>query len=152
MTANRNGAWRDDLALFSSALRVDPSSADASYNLALALAARGDVEGAARQWERTVFLDPRHVGALSQLGTWHAERGRLDDAAAYFARVLEVDPRDVETRFNMGLLLEKAHRPREALAQYEAFLALNPVDYPELVPRVEERARALRTSLAPDPR
>ena len=147
VTARRNLDWKDDVSLFSSALRVHPASSEARFDYALALADRGDVEGARREWERIVALDPRHVGALSQLGTYFAERGRLDEAAAYFSRVLAVDPRDVETRFNMALLLERLHRPREALEEYERFLALDPVDFPDLVPRVRERVRRLREAL-----
>lgn len=148
VTARRNLDWKDDVALFSSAVRVNPASSEARFDLSLALAERGDAEGARREWERIAVLDPRHVGALSQLGTYHAERGRLDLAAGYFSRVLALDPRDVETRFNMALLLERLHRPREALEEYEKFLALDPVDFPELVPRVEERVRQLRAGAA----
>ena len=149
VTAARARDWHDDVALFSSALRVNPGSSDARFAYSLALVERGDVEGARREWERIAATDPRHTGALSQLGTYHAERGRLAEAGAYFARVLALDPRDVEARFDMALLLERTGRAAEALAQYEAFLALNPVDYPELVPRVVERVRRLRASLPP---
>ena len=152
LTIRRNLDWKDDLALFSSALRVNPESPDARFAYALALAQRGDVEGARREWERIVATDPGHTGALSQLGTYHAERGRFAEAGGYFSRVLALDPRDVEARFDMGLLLERMQRPREALEQYEAFVALHPVDYPELVPKVEARIRVLRAALGGAPR
>jgi tetratricopeptide (TPR) repeat protein len=144
VTARRNQDWRSDTALFESALRVDPGSTDARYNLAIALLDSGDADGARREWERTLAVDPRHVGALSQLGTWYAQSGDLATAGQYFERVLAVNPRDVETRFNLALLLERLGRKGEALRHYQVFLRLDPVDYPELVPRVREKIEALQ--------
>jgi tetratricopeptide (TPR) repeat protein len=143
VTLLRNRDWRDDVALYASAARAEPRSTDAHYNLGVALAERGDAEGARSAWERVLALDPAHTGALSQLGTALAERGDLEGAARCFARVLELRPRDIETRFNLALLFERLGRPRDALEQYRLFLALDPVDYPELVPRVRERIRTL---------
>jgi tetratricopeptide (TPR) repeat protein len=147
LTIQRNGDWRDDEALFSSALQVDPSSTDARYNLAIALAARGDADGARRQWEAILGLDHSSVGALAQLGTWHAQRGELEAAGGYFARVLAVNPGDVETRFNMAVLQERLGRKREALGHYEAWLRSGPVDYPGLVPQVQEKVRRLQAEV-----
>lgn len=143
ITIRRNRDWKDDLALFSSAVRVDPRSTEASYNHAVALDARGDPDAARREWERTLRLDPGHVGALARLGTLHAERGALDAAASYFSRVLALQPDHVETRFNLALLLERLGRREDALDQYREFIRLHPVDYPELERRVRERIRAL---------
>jgi Flp pilus assembly protein TadD len=143
VTMARNRDWRDDLALFSSAVRVAPSSTDASYNHAIALADRGDEQGARLEWERTVALDPAHVGALARLGTHYAEQGDFATAASYFSRVLATRPDDVETRFNLALLLERLGRPEDALVHYREFIRLDPVDYPDLTQRVRERIRTL---------
>jgi hypothetical protein len=137
-TAVRTGDWKDNLALFQSAVRVDPRSVEASYNLGLALLHRGESDQARRE------LDKGHSGALAQLGTWHAAKGELERALGYFTAVLEHQPRDVETRFNLGLLMERMGRPAEALRYYQEFLALQPVDYPEVVPRVRERVVQLK--------
>lgn len=138
-TIRRNRDWKDDLALFSAAVRTAPRSTDAAFNLAVALDARGDAEGARLEWERTLRLDPTHTGALSRLGTWYAERGALDVAAGFFQRAVASEPCNVETRFNLALLLDRLGRTDEAVTQYRAFLACNPVDYPELVGRVRAR-------------
>ncbi len=143
VTVRRNLEWRDDLTLFSSAVRVEPGSTDASYNHAIALDDRGDAEGARREWERVLRLDPTHVGALARLGTFHAERGALELAASYFGRVLAVRPDDVETRFNLALLFERLGRREDALALYREFIRLDPVDYPDLAQRVRERIQSL---------
>jgi tetratricopeptide (TPR) repeat protein len=143
-TLERSRDWTDDLRLQSSAVRVDPASAAARYNLGLVLLEKGDADGARREWETALSVDPRHVGAMSQLGVWHAARGDLEAARTYFSGVLDVSPADVEASFNMGLLLERLGRPEEAMRQYEAFLGLDPVDYPELIGRVKERVTSLR--------
>jgi protein O-mannosyl-transferase len=145
VTVGRNRDWRSDTDLFESALRVAPMSTDARYNLAIARLDAGDAEGARREWERTVAIDPRHAGALAQLGTWYAQRHDLVTAENYFERVLAMNPRDVETRFNLAVLQERLGRNDEALRNYREFLRLDPVDYPTLVPMVQERIRNLES-------
>lgn len=148
-TVRRNRDWKDDLALFSAAVRTDPRSTEAAFNLAVELDARGDAEGARREWERALRLDPAHAGALSRLGTWYAERGALDVAAGFFQRAVAIEPCNVETRFNLGLLLDRLGRSDEAVAQYRAFLECDPVDYPELAGRVRARIGAAGPGAAP---
>jgi tetratricopeptide (TPR) repeat protein len=75
--------------------------------------------------------------------------GDLATAGWYFERVLAVNPRDVETRFNLALLLERLGRRDDALRHYQEFLRLDPVDYPDLVPRVQERIRNLEREPGP---
>ena len=112
--AVRTADWRDDAALFGSAVRVDPGSVRAWFNLGVAEKDRGDLAAAGRAWEAVLALDPRHASTQSQLGTLHAVQGDLAGAERLLRRALEAEPGLVPARQNLALVLERLGRPGEA--------------------------------------
>jgi tetratricopeptide (TPR) repeat protein len=146
LTSLRNRDWRDDVALFGSAARVDPRSATARFNLGLALAERGDVPSARAEWLRAVALEPAHVDSLVQLGVLEAEQGRLPEARRWFGRALAAAPADAEANFNMALLLERSGQPTVAVDHYRRFLSVAGAQRGDLVPRVRVRIEQLGTA------
>jgi serine/threonine-protein kinase len=78
---------------------------------------RGRSAAAARDaLERTVALDPRHVGAMAQLARLAAMEGRGDDVERLVARVLELSP---EADEKMALLALRAGTRGTSAAQSE---------------------------------
>lgn len=145
-TALRNRDWRDDVALFRSAVAVDPASAKARLSLGVALKDAGDLTGARQQWEAVLARDPGHGEALSQLGTLAAVQGDMQTAEALFRRALAATPAPVLAHLNLARVLERTSRPAEALREYEAFLAADPRLYREFRSVAAERAAALRAA------
>ncbi|WP_242343190.1 tetratricopeptide repeat protein [Anaeromyxobacter terrae] len=142
-TVARNPDWRNDEALFTAAVGVEPDNADAHFALGDAHARAGDPERARAEWTRALELDPRNVLALANLGTYHAQRGDSARAELYFRRILEVDERDDVAHFNLGLLMERAGHLDEAIAHYRSFIEHERGGRAELVARVRERVLAL---------
>lgn len=142
-TAARARDWRDDVALFESAARTDPRSVPAHYNLGVARKDAGDLEGARREWEEALRLDPGHAGALAQLGTLAAVRGDLRVAEGYLRRGLATGRASAVAHYNLARILERTRREREALDHYEAVLRLATPFEAEFVPLARERAAAL---------
>jgi tetratricopeptide (TPR) repeat protein len=64
----RLGRWDDAYDAFISALKLENFRyAEASYNLGRLYAARGQNDLAAREWRRTLFIDPHHDAAARAL-------------------------------------------------------------------------------------
>jgi tetratricopeptide (TPR) repeat protein len=71
----REGRWDEAYDAFISALKLENFRyAEASYNLGRLYAARGQSDLAAREWRRTLAVDPRHDAAAQALA-----RGENDD-------------------------------------------------------------------------
>jgi tetratricopeptide (TPR) repeat protein len=144
VTVQRNRDWKNDIALFGSVVRTAPVSTFGHFNLGNSLRDVGDLEGARREWQETLRLDPSHSGAMTQLGSLAAVKGDLGKAERWFQAALDADPANAMARFNLALVLEKTGRPDAAAAQYDLFLRDVPLEYREYIPRAEENRARLR--------
>ncbi len=89
-------AWRDDRALWSSAVRASPGSAAAHEGLGFALLSAGDPAGAAQSLERAIRLDPGRCDARTNLASALLALGRTDEAMEQARAVLAASPRRAE--------------------------------------------------------
>jgi tetratricopeptide (TPR) repeat protein len=149
MTVQRNLDWRNNLSLFSSGVRNDPTSPAAHYNLGTAYRENGDLESARKEWEKTLELKPDYADALTQMGTLAAVRGELGRAEMYYLAALkappgETDPDKSMAHLNLGKICEKLGRPREALQHYLQFLKTVPITYLEYKADAEKRIAQLQ--------
>jgi tetratricopeptide (TPR) repeat protein len=88
-----SGAADEAVAVFSDAIVLDPSLAEAWHQRAIARFRSGDTQGAVRDIQETLKLEPRHFGAWRTLE--RIAEAREDWKAAYdaWSHVLDIDPR-----------------------------------------------------------
>jgi len=134
--------WKDDETLARSAVRTDPGSAEARFNLGVVLKDQGDLAGAREQWEAAARVDPRHARALTQLGTLSAVKGDLPGAERLLREALAAEPVPI-AHLNLARILERTGRPEEALVHYRAFVRTATDLEASLVPAAEARIRLL---------
>lgn len=108
------------------ALRLDPVSADAHYNLGVLLARTGRKEAAEAAYREATRLRPSYAEAWNNLGSLRLEAGQPVEAAAFFRRAFETRPRYAEAQANLALALLESGRADEALAAARAARALDP--------------------------
>ena len=137
-TAARTRDWHDDAALFRSAVRAEPDSVLAHFNLGVALKDLGDLDGAREEWLRALALKPEDAGTHAQLGTLAAVRGDYAEAEAHYRTALRADPSLAEAQLNLARICERTSRPEEALARYRAVLEGRPPADPALATRARE--------------
>jgi tetratricopeptide (TPR) repeat protein len=87
------GASGDAVSVFSDAIVLDPTLAEAWHQRAIARFKSGDTVGAVGDLRETLKLEPRHFGAWETLEA--IAEGRQDWKAAYDAwqHVMDIDPR-----------------------------------------------------------
>jgi tetratricopeptide (TPR) repeat protein len=109
-------------------LRVDPGSVALHDDVALMLAETGDLEGAEREFRRSLDLRPDSAAARFNVGM--ARLGQGDRAAAtdWFAKALQADPLHGPTHFQLGLLQQSAGNLRGASEHFDAARAARPRD------------------------
>ena len=144
MTVQRSLDWKDEIALNTSGVVNDPSSASAHYNLGTALRDEGNLADAVREWQHALQLDPMHSDSLIQMGTFFAVRGDLRKADEYYTAALHAppgaaDPDKSMAYYNLGKIRDKEGQPREALQYYTTFLRLVPLQYEEYRKIAEQR-------------
>src|SRR5207249_4396429 len=108
------------------AVQHGSDTADAHYNLGLALATDGDDAGAVQEFNLAVKLDAKHASALRALGITLMHEGKLDGAAAALRRALQAAPGDAETANNLGAVQLRLKDTRGAIESLERAVRLNP--------------------------
>ncbi|HEV2454198.1 MAG TPA: tetratricopeptide repeat protein, partial [Verrucomicrobiae bacterium] len=81
------------LAAYENALAIEPDSADARYNFALALKAAGYVTDAVNELRRILVSNPNDARAHLELGNLYAQKLRdVPRARVEYLKVLQLDP------------------------------------------------------------
>jgi protein O-mannosyl-transferase len=68
-----------------------PANADAHYNLGLAHRLAGRMDEAVPAWERTIAVDPYHLGAYRALADYYRERGDAERVRYLMDRIAAVE-------------------------------------------------------------
>jgi tetratricopeptide (TPR) repeat protein len=127
------------------ALRIDPESVEAHYNLATALAWQGHPDEAVSQLELALKTTPTHVGSHVNLGALLRARGDTAGATAHLRRALELDPANAAAHANLGGVLMQQRQVTRAIAEYRSALQNNPA----LIEALTELTWTLATSPSP---
>jgi Tfp pilus assembly protein PilF len=124
--------WRDGRALLEHALAVTESNFLAHNNLGTVLQARGlerargDLDGAEREYRIALERRPRFGPALTNMGNVLARRGDLRSAVMWYERALASDPDHAEAHGNLGFALARLGRDVEAEPHLRLALELRP--------------------------
>ena len=124
------GRPADALKHFEAVARLQPQSAQAHYNVGVALEGTGRAVEAARAYETAVRLDPAYSHAHNNLGSLLLSAGRLDDARRAFERAVESATDNVEAVNNLGAVLLALGDAAAALPHLTRATELRPT-YPE---------------------
>ena len=62
-----NGRYDEAIKEFENALKVNPKSADAYFNLGITKEVKNDISSARRMYEKVMQLDPKHKNARKRL-------------------------------------------------------------------------------------
>lgn len=126
LTYKQIGCWRDEFKLYAQALRIDPNNAFAHNNVGSALAAKGDVTGAIREWAKAVKARPDYIKARCNLASNLCAVGRVDEGIRHLRTALEQDPRYVPARECLGAVLVQRGQYDEAIMHFKAALEVDP--------------------------
>jgi tetratricopeptide (TPR) repeat protein len=85
-------------------LEEDPNSAWTAYNLALALEATHDAEGAKTALRRGIDIDPKLAKIRAELGQLELADGDVESARKWLQSALDLDPQLVEARGNLAMV------------------------------------------------
>jgi adenylate cyclase len=109
------------------ALAIDPDTATAHAALGwISLHFDGDLEAAAKHFERALELDPNDLGMLRNAATFSYALGRMDDAIALGEYSLARDPVNPSAYFNLTHHYTVAGQYEKAIEMAQHALRLNP--------------------------
>jgi len=103
---SKNGLWKEAIFEFQEALRFEPDSWVAHYNLGLAYHDKGWIIQAIEQYLITLKLQPDYADAHNNLGIAYGETGSIDKAIEHFQSAIRLKPLDRDTHYNLAKAYE----------------------------------------------
>ena len=104
----------------------NPSDANAHLELANLVAARGDLEEAARHYKEAIRLKPNDPIAELNLGAVLEKQGLLDEAMGHYERALRLKPGYAKAHLNLGNVLVAKGNLKGAVTHYLDALRQDP--------------------------
>ena len=120
-------AWLKAEEVIAETLAIDEQSVTAHTLLGITkLQFRCDREGAKKELDYALELNPRDMSALDYHSYYLLQTGHTNEAIAEKEAVLEHDPLSVRTNAELGLYFLDARRPDEAILRLQKTLELDP--------------------------
>jgi len=120
------GRTSEAVNCFSEALRIDPDSVEAHYNLAIALAKQGRTAEAIEHYLQALRIKPDYVEAHNNLGNALAKQGRTAEAIEHYLQALRIKPDSVEAHYNLAIALSRKGDIEGAITHFRNALRINP--------------------------
>jgi tetratricopeptide (TPR) repeat protein len=106
---------------YNSALKLDPTYAEALNNIGTVYYAQRNPKKAIKQYEKALKLSPNSASIYSNLGTAHFARKKYKEAFEAYQKAVDLNPRVFETTGTGGSLLQETSV--EERAKYHFYLA-----------------------------
>jgi tetratricopeptide (TPR) repeat protein len=113
-------------AIYRTALLHRPDDWILHNRLGFLLEARGDIAGAAEQWNATVQQIPEWTEGWFKLGDMAVRQGNPTEAELYYRRVLTLRPESFEALNGLGLLFMDKGDLNEAIRFFQKAIEVNP--------------------------
>jgi tetratricopeptide (TPR) repeat protein len=131
--AQASGHYPEAQALWQQVIQRQPQSAEAYYQLGLALHRQYQFPGAIAAYRTATHLDPRYEPAYTNLGVALLQTGQTDDAAQAFRQVLRLPNQTgdsvsshVLAHYNLAVIFRRQRHTSESRRSVERALQLAP--------------------------
>lgn len=103
LTYQRNKVWKDDLVLWSDAVKKSPQKARAVNNRGFAYYLQGKLPQAVADYNKAIALDPQLADAYAGRGLCYADSGHFAQAIADYNKAVSIKPDLSEGFYNRGI-------------------------------------------------
>ncbi len=132
LTVARNPVWKNNLTIFSDAVKKAPMKSRTQGALAETLAEGGNLPGAIRAYRRAIRAEPDSASAHYNLANSYLDLKQYDQAISEYREAITYDPTHIKAQNNLGYVLEKTGDLEAAAQSYQSALNLNPGFYSSL--------------------
>src|SRR5437016_8403958 len=115
---------------FKAAMKLNPEDEDAHYNLALALARKGDRASAKQEDLEALRIYADYTEAHNNLGNLLVADGKFEEAIEHFRAALKISPENASAQNNLGTALVHQGKVIDAISCFREAIRLKP-DYIE---------------------
>jgi Flp pilus assembly protein TadD len=140
LTIRRNAFYRDEVLVYTDAVEQSPDNPFALSTLGGILMERGDLDGAALLFQRSIHVQRINQVARDNLGAILIKKGKVDAAIAVYREAIALSPKFANAYVNLGNALLLRGLPQAAISSYRDAQALDPSSARDTLGVVLERA------------
>ena len=126
ITMAQNRFWLNDAVVWSHAAAHAPNSRIVHIALGLAAEGRQDLDGALREYDLALQINPNVIDALNNAAFVYAHQGRWPLAAGNFERIVTLTPDKALAHFNLSVAYAAQGRTADEMRELAAAIQLNP--------------------------
>jgi tetratricopeptide (TPR) repeat protein len=133
----------------------------AHFDNGIKLSDAGDYEGAIKEFNQALELDPTQSGIVARIADVYFKMGNNDQALADYKKAIEMNPNDPTLYTNMGVVLSKMGKTAESQEAFKKAASMNPASAAQNYYNLgitlvnsgnsEEAATAFKQAIAADP-
>ncbi|MCX7829779.1 MAG: tetratricopeptide repeat protein, partial [Acidobacteria bacterium] len=120
--------YQEGQSCLEKALRINPTLAEAWYNLGNIVFHQKHLEEALACYERAAASDPKMASAFTQIGLTLLEMGKICNADKPLLKALEIDPTEYFAHLGLSEFYRRTKNGAKALKYSEAAIKLEPSD------------------------
>src|SRR6185503_8944723 len=152
-TAAQNRQWLNEEALWAWSAEHAPNSRVVHLALGALAENKHDAEGAVREYEAALRINPDIIDALNNAAFVYARSGRWQEATRKFERIVSLTPDKAIAHFNLSFAYAVLKRYVEAAREQKSALDLDPtgVRAEEWRTRLDQLKQAQAQSIAAAP-
>lgn len=118
--------WKNELTLYTKAVKRSPQSPVAHFNLGLSLGQAGRDQEALAEFRRATELQPNYADAWSAMGRAEDTLGQHAPGLEHCARAVEINPDDTRFLNDLGMMQVRAGEYAAAAQSFRRVLELRP--------------------------
>ena len=122
----QTGYWKDNMSLYTHALKVSNLNYKAHFNMAVTLRDMDKFNEAALEFQKCLQIEPNAPLALNGLGIIFGRQSKFDEASEYFTKALNINPNLADARTNFGYVLTNQGKLDDAMFNLNESLRINP--------------------------
>ncbi|MFH0964885.1 MAG: tetratricopeptide repeat protein [Planctomycetota bacterium] len=126
LTWRQAGVWKDNVSLWTHALRHDSRCSTAHLNLGYAQAKSGDMAEAMSHFEAAIVIRPDYAEAHDNLGNAYLSMGDADRAIAEHKEAIRINPRYARAHNNLGNAWVHKGEIGQAIWAYRQAIEIDP--------------------------
>ena len=111
--------WKDELSLYTNALKVNPASFTSNNNMGILLANKGKAAEAITYYKNALNIRPGQPDVYNNLGVVLKNSGRLEAAALQFKKAIENRSGYAKAHNNLGKVLADLGKQKEAVYHFK---------------------------------
>jgi protein O-mannosyl-transferase len=120
------GYWKNNVTLFSHAIKVTSDNYLAHDSLGAALFDKGEIDAAIYQYTEALKIKPKYMNAQNNLGAALAKQGKYMEAINHYRESLLINPDFASAHYNLGIALAGVGKTDEAVKEYKAAIQIDP--------------------------